>query len=183
LTNEFIIDYFLVLPPAGGSISGVETSRTIPSSALASSSLPIATTSNFPTATISITPVGPIVGGVVGGVAGVAILAIALWYFLRMEDRWWSRKAQQDRHSRRYRFVYIPSAMLQRTLTVCPTSSRSCRTIQCHRYYPGRSSVCIPRRQLEPAIEPRFQAEHYQLDSATIHPIRSERWWLDIRCQ
>jgi len=29
------------------------------------------------------TPVGAIVGGVVGGIAGIAILLLALWYFLR----------------------------------------------------------------------------------------------------
>jgi hypothetical protein len=37
-------------------------------------------TSGLPTATTRATPVGAIVGGVVGG---IAILAIALWYFLR----------------------------------------------------------------------------------------------------
>ena len=74
-TNQFIIDYFLVSPIAGGPISGVETSRSIPTSTSTSSSLPVVVT--------SATPVGAIVGGVIGGIAGIIILAIALWCFLR----------------------------------------------------------------------------------------------------
>jgi hypothetical protein len=33
------------------------------------------------------TPVGAIVGGVVGGISGIAILVIALWYFLKKRPR------------------------------------------------------------------------------------------------
>ena len=72
-TSQYILDFFLVIPIAGGSSSGVETSRSMPSAT--SSSLPIVTTTNA--------PVGPIVGGVVGGIAGIAILAFLLWYFLK----------------------------------------------------------------------------------------------------
>jgi hypothetical protein len=75
LTNQFIIDYFLILPSTGGSTSGVPTSRDAPSPTSSSSSLPIVTTTTA--------PVGAIVGGVVGGIAGITILVIAVWYFLR----------------------------------------------------------------------------------------------------
>lgn len=69
-TDLFIIDYFLVVPTPGDT-TGVQTTRAAPSS---SSTVPI---------TVSqATPVGAIVGGVVGGVAGIAILAIAAYYFL-----------------------------------------------------------------------------------------------------
>ena len=74
-TDQFILDYFLISPIAGGSTSGVETSRSAPSPTSTSSGLPIVTT--------SATPVGPIVGGVVGGIAGIAVLAVALRYFMR----------------------------------------------------------------------------------------------------
>jgi hypothetical protein len=74
-SNLFILDYFLISSAAGGSTSGVETSRSIPSSTSTSSSLPIATT--------RATPVGAIAGGVVGGISGIAILVITLWYFLK----------------------------------------------------------------------------------------------------
>jgi hypothetical protein len=78
-TNQYILDFFLITPSAGGSHSGVETSRSVPTSTSSSSSLPIVTTSS--------TPVGAIVGGVVGGIAGIAILAIGLWWFLRRRSR------------------------------------------------------------------------------------------------
>ena len=33
--------------------------------------------------TTQATPVGAIVGGVVGGIAGIALVAFALWYFMK----------------------------------------------------------------------------------------------------
>jgi len=74
-TDQFILDFFLISPIAGGSTSGVETSRSAPS--------PTSTSSSLPIVTASATPVGPIVGGVVGGIAGIAVLAFALWYFMK----------------------------------------------------------------------------------------------------
>ena len=74
-TEPFAIDYFLVTPNGSGSGSGVSTSRSIPSPTSTQSALPIITTTSA--------PVGAIVGGVVGGIAGIAILILALWYFLR----------------------------------------------------------------------------------------------------
>jgi hypothetical protein len=74
-TNLFALDYFLITPTTGGSVSGVETSRSMPSSTSTSSSLPIVTAKTA--------PVGAIVGGVVGGIAGIAILVLAIWYFLK----------------------------------------------------------------------------------------------------
>ena len=78
-TNPFIIDYFLITPSTSGSVSGVETSRSMPTSTSTSSSVPIVTTHD--------TPVGTIVGGVVGGVAGIALLVVALLYFLKKRSR------------------------------------------------------------------------------------------------
>lgn len=78
-TNPFIIDYFLITPSAGSSVSGVETSRSMPTATSTSSSAPIVTTHD--------TPVGTIIGGVVGGVAGIAILVLALLYFLKKRSR------------------------------------------------------------------------------------------------
>jgi hypothetical protein len=75
LTNPFILDFFLITPSVGGVHDGISTSRSIPTPTSSSSSLPIVTTQS--------TPVGAIVGGVVGGIAGIAILILALWYFLR----------------------------------------------------------------------------------------------------
>ena len=77
-TNQFILDYFLVTPIAGGSSSGVGTSRGVPSPTVTSSSLPIVTTKS--------TPVGAIVGGVVGGIAGIAILVGIVLYFLKKKS-------------------------------------------------------------------------------------------------
>jgi len=78
-TNQFLLDFFLVTPSANGGSSGVETSRTPPTSTSTSSGLPIVTS--------HATPVGAIVGGVVGGIAGIAILSILAWYFLRRRSR------------------------------------------------------------------------------------------------
>ena len=80
-TNQFIVDYFLVSPIAGGSNSGVETSRSMPSSTTVPSST--STSSSLPIVVAHAAPVGAIVGGVIGGVAGIAILVIVLWSFLR----------------------------------------------------------------------------------------------------
>ncbi|KAF9643343.1 hypothetical protein BDM02DRAFT_1511226 [Thelephora ganbajun] len=77
-TNQYILDFFLVSPVAGASNSGVGTSRSVPSSTSSSSPLSVVTHS---------TPVGAIVGGVVGGVAVIAILVIALFYFLKKRSR------------------------------------------------------------------------------------------------
>jgi hypothetical protein len=74
-TSLYIIDYFLVIP-SGGDTSGVETTRAAPSS---TSSVPVVTTQS--------TPVGAIVGGIVGGIAGIAIVAIAVYYFLFRRSR------------------------------------------------------------------------------------------------
>lgn len=74
LTNQFIIDFFLITPTAG-SDSGIATSRSAPA--------PSSTQSLLPIVTSQAAPVGAIVGGVVGGIAGIAILCLALWYFLR----------------------------------------------------------------------------------------------------
>jgi len=74
MTNQFIIDYFLITPLAGAAGSGVETSRSIPTATSSSSSIPISITHGA--------NVGAIVGGVLGGIAGIAILVIVAWYFL-----------------------------------------------------------------------------------------------------
>jgi len=76
-TNPFIFDYFLVTPVAGTTGSGVETSRSMPSSTSTS------TTSSLPIVTSNSVNVGAIVGGVVGGIAAIVLLAAAAWYFLR----------------------------------------------------------------------------------------------------
>ena len=65
-TNPFTLDYITIVPILG-------TYSYNPSATPSSASI-------TPTA---ITPVGAIVGGVVGGIAGIAILAIAVYYFLR----------------------------------------------------------------------------------------------------
>jgi hypothetical protein len=75
LTDPFILDFLLVTPAAGGSSSGVDTTRSVPSSTITSSSVPIVTASS--------TPIGAIAGGIVGSIAGIAILSIAVWYILR----------------------------------------------------------------------------------------------------
>jgi hypothetical protein len=74
-TNQFILDRIWVYLSGGGPTSVIEVSSIIPSFTSMPSSPPIATT--------RATPVSAIVGGVVGGVTGIAILAIALWCFLR----------------------------------------------------------------------------------------------------
>lgn len=71
-TSLYIIDYFLVIPAAGGDTSGMTTTRAAPSA-----------TSSTPTVVTQSTPVGAIVGGVVGGIAGIAIMALLAYYFLR----------------------------------------------------------------------------------------------------
>jgi hypothetical protein len=78
-TNQWGIDYFLVVPIAGGPSSVVGASNSVPPSTSGSAPSSTSTSSGLPTATTRATPVGAIVGGVVGG---IAILAIALWYFL-----------------------------------------------------------------------------------------------------
>src|SRR5258708_5396545 len=70
-TNPYILDYITITPTPGGSSSGVMTTTMAPSS---TSIAPIVTTQSI--------PVGAIVGGVVGGIAGIAILVIAVYYFL-----------------------------------------------------------------------------------------------------
>lgn len=65
-TNQFIVDYFSILPGPGGS----NTSNSAPASTVTSSGPPTAATHS--------TPVGAIAGGVVGG---VALLAVVLCYF------------------------------------------------------------------------------------------------------
>lgn len=75
-TNPYIIDFFLISPTAGGSNSGVQTSRSTPTP-----TVPIHVTQG------STTPVGAIVGGVVGGIAGIALLLLAAWYFLFRKKR------------------------------------------------------------------------------------------------
>lgn len=83
--NGFTVDYFLITPSAGGTDSGVETSRDTPSSTPTQSTLTQSTPtqSTLPIVATRSTPVGAIVGGVVGSIAGIAILAVALWYLLR----------------------------------------------------------------------------------------------------
>jgi hypothetical protein len=72
-TNVYIFDYFSFTPTPGAYSSG--TSSMQPTS---TSSQPIVTSS---------TPVGAIVGGVVGGIAGIAILVIAVYYFITRRSR------------------------------------------------------------------------------------------------
>ena len=95
LTDPFIFDFFLVTPAAGGSSSGVDTTRSVPSSTITSRRVPSSTitsgrvpsstitSSSVPIVTTSSTPIGAIAGGIVGSIAGIAILAIAVWYVLR----------------------------------------------------------------------------------------------------
>jgi len=84
VTNQYILDYILVTPNVGGSNTGVVTSRLAPTPGTSS---PTSTPSLPVTMDMGSTPVGAIVGGVVGGIAGIAILAIAAWYFLRRRTR------------------------------------------------------------------------------------------------
>jgi len=77
-TDQFILDFFLITPSTGGVHSGIETSRSAPAPS---------STSGIVTTEEEETPVGAIVGGVVGGIAGIAILAILAWYFLRKRSR------------------------------------------------------------------------------------------------
>jgi hypothetical protein len=70
-TNLYILDYITITPTPGQSSSGVMTTTMAPSP-----------TSITPIVATQSTPVGAIVGGVVGGIAGIAILAIAAYYFL-----------------------------------------------------------------------------------------------------
>ena len=80
-TDQFIVDYFLISPIEGSPGSGVGTSRSAPSPT------PTSSTSTLPTTAANPTPIGPIVGGVVGGIVAIAILVVALWYFLRRRSR------------------------------------------------------------------------------------------------
>ena len=74
-TDQFVIDYFLVTPTTGGSDSGVETTRSIPSSTMVSAP------------GVATPPTGAIVGGVIGATVGISILVIALWCFLKRRSR------------------------------------------------------------------------------------------------
>jgi hypothetical protein len=75
-TNLYIFDYFAFVPTPGVYSSGVATTSLLP-----------AATSTQPIVTSRSTPVGAIVGGVVGGIAGIAILVIAIYYFLIRRSR------------------------------------------------------------------------------------------------
>jgi hypothetical protein len=75
-TNLYIFDYFAFTPTPGAYSSGLMTTSSLPTS-----------TSSIPIVTSSSTPVGAIVGGVVGGIAGIAILSILAYYFLRKRSR------------------------------------------------------------------------------------------------
>ena len=66
-SNLFIFDYYVFAFPVGGPSSGAHTPASTSTS----------TTVTHPTR------VSTIVGGVVGGFVGLAILSIALYYFLR----------------------------------------------------------------------------------------------------
>ena len=72
ISNPYIIDYFLYIPPPGAANSGVETTRMAPSP----------TITLVPTTISQSTPIGGIVGGIVGGIAGTAILLFIAYYFL-----------------------------------------------------------------------------------------------------
>lgn len=82
-TNQFILDFILVTSTGGGSNSGTEISSSASSSASSSTTMK----STPPIVAARSTPVGAIAGGVVGGIAGVAILAVTLWYYLRRRPR------------------------------------------------------------------------------------------------
>jgi len=105
-TNPFTIDYFRIVPTAGGGHSSVgpshsvlsttpsfETSRSLPSSTsgvetLRSVSSPPSTPSSLPVLTTQSVPVGEIVGSIIGGFAGIVLLVLALlWCFLRKRAR------------------------------------------------------------------------------------------------
>jgi hypothetical protein len=108
LTNQFIFDLFLVTPVAGGGSSGVYTTLAVPATTLPvppiipatstttvlsfsfiTHSVPSSTAmkSSTPPVTPNSTPVSAIVGGTVGVVAGIFILGIAVWCFLRGRSR------------------------------------------------------------------------------------------------
>lgn len=73
-TNLYIFDYFAFTPTPGLYSSGLETTSMRPTSTSAIESS-------------SETPVGAIVGGVVGGIAGIVVLLIAGYYFMKMKRK------------------------------------------------------------------------------------------------
>ena len=77
-TNQFIFDYFTFNSQLNGSDSGAHSSLT-------QSSTPTPTPTQLGQATFS--RVGSIVGIVAGCIVGIAILIIALYYFLRRNRR------------------------------------------------------------------------------------------------
>lgn len=73
-TNKFAVDYFLVTNRSDGFDPMFEISHASPSL-------------TQPIVAMRSALVGVIVGGVVGGIAGIAILSVALWYFLKRRPR------------------------------------------------------------------------------------------------
>jgi hypothetical protein len=83
-TNQFIFDYIWIYLAPDELSSTVSTSSSTPPPTSSNTPSSTSTSSGLPTTGPHVPlPVGAIAGGVVGGIFGIAILAIALWYFLR----------------------------------------------------------------------------------------------------
>jgi hypothetical protein len=108
-------DFFLISPIAGGSNSGVETSRSRP---LGSGAL------------ICAAPASAIVGDVVGGIASISILVIALWYSLERrtgggQAHYFKRPSPADILPSEGLYTWAIGCVGERTIRVYPSASRS----------------------------------------------------------
>ena len=116
-TNQFIVDYFSILPGAGGS----NTSNNSPSST--------ETSSGSPTAATHSTPVGPIAGAVIGA---VVLLVIALWYLRKRRSHTYNKPGLGGTLPDEGSCIFH-RLMSKNMLRVYPRSSSSNQTIEpCH---------------------------------------------------